>query len=84
MWGRPLKAHPHRGGYPTLQDFCAVYGLNLKFCLLDAFLHWQDEEKKTIGIPRYTHIFAFCRHWCIRQSVCALSCIMYARMCVLG
>ena len=34
-WGRPIKTHPHRGGgYPTLEDFCAIYGLKLTFCLL--------------------------------------------------
>lgn len=84
MWGRPLKTHtPRGGGYPTQEDFCAVYGLNLLFGFWMPFcLH--DEEKKTTSRPRYTHIYAFCLYWCVRQSVSALSCIMYARVCVLG
>ena len=43
-----------------------------------------DEDKKTIIRPRYTYIYAFCLHWCVSVSLCALSCIMYARMYVLG
>ena len=71
------------GGYPTLEDFHALYGLNLHFGFLMPFC-LTDEEKKTDRRHRYTHIDAFCLYWCICPSVCALSCIMYARMCMLG
>ena len=81
-WGRPLKTHLPGGG-ATLQDFCAVYGLNLLFRFWDAFCLPDEEEKTTIR-PRHTHTYAFRLYWCICQPVCALSCIMYARMRTLG
>ena len=42
------------------------------------------DVKKTTIRPIHIHTYAFCLHWCTCQSVCALSCIMYARMRMLG
>ena len=73
MWGRPLKTHPHMGGgYPTLQEFCAVYGLNLHFGFWMPFC-LTDEEKKTDIRPRYTQIYAFCL---VLVYLCALPCLV--------
>ena len=85
MWGRPLKTHtPRGGGYPTLEDFCAVYGLNLLFGFWMPFCtgRLHEYQQKT---SKDAHIYAFCLVLVsVRQCVSALSCIMYARMCMFG
>ena len=82
-WGRPIKTHLPRGGYPTLQDFCAVYGLDLRFAFCGSFCAGMLPEYSP-NTKQYPHTYAFCLHWCTCQSVCALSCIMYARMRMLA
>ena len=79
-WGRPLKAHLPMGG-ATLQDFCAVYGLDLRFRLLDALPSLMRRRRPPSDQYTYIHMLLSVL---VCQSVCALSCIMYARMRMLG
>ena len=79
MWGRPLKTHPQGGGgYPTLEDFRALYGLNLLFRLLDAFCLSDDVMKTTIR-PRYTYICFLSTLVYLSVCQCLFLYIMYAR-----
>ena len=77
MRGRPLKTHPQwGGGYPTQEDFCAVYGLNLRFGFWMPFCTGMLSED-THNTSDNTHIYAFCLHWCAHPSVCLCSFSVY-------
>ena len=60
-WGSPLKAHlPRGGGYPTLQDFCAVYGIDLRFRLLDALPSLVRRRRPPSDQYTYIHMLFVC------------------------
>ena len=82
--GRPLKTHPQGGG-ATLPKKIFMRSMGLICFSAFRFRLALAGCPKTPTIQAITHIYMpFVWYWCVRQSVSALSCIMYARMCVLG
>lgn len=69
------------GGYPTLQDFCAVYGLNLLFGFWMPFALAGCQNTPTI--QAITHIYIpFVWYWRVSVSLCLVLYNVRSYVCV--
>ena len=83
MWGRPIKTHTPGGATLPLKIFVRSMGLICFLAFVDRFALTGYHKTPTTQAIKHIYI-CLSSVQVVRQSVRALSCIMYARICVLG